>query len=116
MILDSLNEGAKDLDNLSLITVDRCNQVLPLLLEMKLQGWIQVWQVVIMKKTHLLRLLHEKIMYFGAGSNFIFLRKAYFCKDVGGARNLCNSQHPFRESTTFPQGFLTKRTRTSRRF
>ena len=50
MILDTLNEGAKDLDNLSLITVDRCNQVLPLLLEMKLQGLIQFWQVVIMKK------------------------------------------------------------------
>ena len=50
MIVDSLNEGAKDLDNLNLITVDRCNQVLPLLLEMKLQVWIQVWQVAIMKK------------------------------------------------------------------
>ena len=95
MIIDILNEGAKDLDNLSLIPVDRCNQVLPLLLEMNLQGLIQFWQVVIMKKTHLLRLLHEEITYFVAGSDFIFLRKAYFCKDVGGARNLCDSQHPF---------------------
>ena len=50
MIVDSLNEGAKDLDNLNQITVERCNQVLPLLLEMKLQVWIQVWQVAIMKK------------------------------------------------------------------
>ena len=50
MILDSLKEGGKYLDNLSLITVDSCNQVLPLMLEMKLQGWIQVWRVVIMKK------------------------------------------------------------------
>ena len=50
MIVDSLNEGAKDLDNLNQITVERCNQVLLLLLEMKLQVWIQVWQVAIMKK------------------------------------------------------------------
>ena len=42
MILDTLNEGAKDLDNLSLITERGPQQLLPLLLEMELQGWIQV--------------------------------------------------------------------------
>ena len=41
MILDILNEGAQDLDNLSLIT-EGPQQLLPLLLEMELQGWIQV--------------------------------------------------------------------------
>ena len=42
MILDILNEGAQDLDNLSLITEGGPQQLLPLLLEMELQGWIQV--------------------------------------------------------------------------
>ena len=42
MILDSLNAGAKDLDNLSIITEEGPQQLLPLLLEMELQGWIQV--------------------------------------------------------------------------
>ena len=42
MILDILNEGAQDLDNLSLITEGGPEQLLPLLLEMELQGWIQV--------------------------------------------------------------------------
>ena len=42
MIIDSLNDGAKDLDNLSLITEEGPQQLLPLLLEMELQGWIQV--------------------------------------------------------------------------
>ena len=37
MILDILNEGAQDLDNLSLIT-EGPQQLLPLLLEMELQG------------------------------------------------------------------------------
>ena len=41
MILDILNEGAQDLDNLSLIT-EGPQQLLPLLLEMELQVWIQV--------------------------------------------------------------------------
>ena len=41
MILDILNEGAQDLDNLSLIT-EGPQQLLPLLLEMELQGWNQV--------------------------------------------------------------------------
>ena len=41
MILDILNECAQDLDNLSLIT-EGPQQLLPLLLEMELQGWIQV--------------------------------------------------------------------------
>ena len=38
MILDILNEGAQDLDNLSLITEGGPEQLLPLLLEMELQG------------------------------------------------------------------------------
>jgi len=42
MILNSLNEGAKDLDNLSLITEEGPQQLLPLLLEMELQEWIRV--------------------------------------------------------------------------
>ena len=42
MILDSLNAGAKDLDNLSIITEEGPQQLLPLLLEMELQGWIKV--------------------------------------------------------------------------
>ena len=42
MILDILNEGAQDLDNLSLITEGGPQQLFPLLLEMELQGWIQV--------------------------------------------------------------------------
>ena len=42
MILDILNEGAQDLDNLSLITEELPQQLLPLLLEMELQVWIQV--------------------------------------------------------------------------
>ena len=42
MILDILNESAQDLDNLSLITEGGPQQLLPLLLEMELQGWIQV--------------------------------------------------------------------------
>ena len=42
MILDILNEGAQDLDNLSLITEGGPEQHLPLLLEMELQVWIQV--------------------------------------------------------------------------
>ena len=42
MILDILNEGAQDLDNLSLITEGGHQQLLLLLLEMELQGWIQV--------------------------------------------------------------------------
>ena len=45
MILDILNEGAQDLDNLSLITEGVPQQLLPLLLEMELQGWIQVLPV-----------------------------------------------------------------------
>ena len=42
MILDILNESAQDLDNLGLITEGGPQQILPLLLEMELQGWIQV--------------------------------------------------------------------------
>ncbi len=42
MILDILNEGAQDLDNLSLFTDGGPQPLLPLLLEMELQGWIQV--------------------------------------------------------------------------
>ena len=42
MILDILKEGAQDLDNLSLITEGGPQQLLPLLLEMELQRWIQV--------------------------------------------------------------------------
>ena len=42
MIIDSLNDGAKDLDNLSLITEEGPQQLLPLLLEMELQDWFQV--------------------------------------------------------------------------
>ena len=42
MILDILNEDAQDLDNLGLITEGGPQQLLPLLLEMELQGWIQV--------------------------------------------------------------------------
>ena len=42
MILDILNEGAQDLENLSLITEGGPQQLLPHLLEMELQGWIQV--------------------------------------------------------------------------
>ena len=37
MILDSLNAGAKDLDNLSIIIEEGPQQLLPLLLEMELQ-------------------------------------------------------------------------------
>ena len=42
MILNSLKEGAKDLDNLSLITEKGPQQLLHLLLETELQGWIRV--------------------------------------------------------------------------
>ncbi len=41
-VFNSLNEVTQDLDNLSLIKEEGPQQLLPLLLEMELQGWIQV--------------------------------------------------------------------------